>query len=232
MTKTLEITGTLSAPFIPQLSEGWPRLTLRVSSTAGQTLGTFSAQTTVSPMPFRLYLDSQNLEDAEVTLEALCTAGVGAEAVLARTTRTTSIADAISGPLDLSLEALDRGTPDVKIRSVSPSIIELNGEVIIPPELRQEAAILDVTLLVIQEDGYSNRYSSNLAEHSLLLNGDGAPFTLFIDPATVPDGRQVKLNIGLYDLERKTIFAGNSVKDVDLSAPPDLSMLILRKPRR
>ena len=237
MPNTLEITGTLTTPFIPDLAEGSPRLTVTVTGLlegAQQMLATCSAQATGSPLPFRLHLDRLSLGDmAQVTLEARCTAGIGADAVLACTTLTLPIADALQGiPLELNLDAVGSAPQASGKHPLQPTVIELSGRVSVPPELCQEAAYLDAALLVVQDDGHSNRYASNLAEHSLYLKGDGAPFSLFIDTATLPEGQPTKLHLGLYDLERKVIFAGNVLKNLDLANPPDLSMIVLRKPRR
>ncbi|KIY40842.1 hypothetical protein TZ03_09775 [Pseudomonas sp. 10-1B] len=237
MRDTLEITGTLTAPFVPEFAESSTRLSVTVTGLLEgheQLLATCSALATGSPLPFRLHLDRLNLGDmAEVTLEANCTAGIGADAMLARTTQTVSIADAVQGiSLELDLEAVDSASQVPGKHPMQPNVIELSGRVSVPPELCQQAAYLDATLLVVQEDGHSNRYTSNLAEHSLYLKGDGAPFSLFIDAATVPEGLHTKLHLGLYDLERKVIFAGNVLKNLDLSNPPNLSMIVLRRPRR
>jgi hypothetical protein len=236
MSNTLEIFGTLNAPYIPELPEGLPRLAVNVTALTGgdeRIVATCSAQATGSPMPFRLHLDPLSLGDTtQVTVEARCTVGVGEDAVLARATQVVEI-DALQGiPLDLNLEAVQSNFQDTEKHPIQPVVIELNGHVNVPSDLRQEAAYLDATLLLVQEDGYSNRYSSNLAEHSLYLKDDGAPFSLFIDAASLPAGQQVKLHLGLYDRERKVILGGNSVRDLDLSSPPDLSTIVLRKPRR
>jgi len=237
MSDTLEITGTFTAPFFPQLADGSARFTLAVTSLLEgepQVLATCSARATGSPLPFRLHLDRLSLGDmTEVTLQACCTVGIGADAVLARTTQTLLIADALQGmPLELNLDAVDSTSVVPDKHPLQPTVIELSGRVSVPAELCQQAAYLDATLLVVQEDGYSNHYASNLADHSLYLKGDGATFSLFIDTAVLAQGRPIKLHLGLYDLERKVIFAGNVFKDLDLSNPPDLSMIVLRKPRR
>jgi len=233
----MEITGNLATPYIPDLPEGLPRLSVRVTAFIDgheQFLATCSAQASGSPMPFRVHLDPLSLDGLEqVTLEALCTIGPGAEAVVARATQTLAIADVLQGmPLELNLDAVDAAAQASQKYPVEPLVFGLSGQIVVPPELRVEAAYLDAHLLLIQEDGYSNRYASNLAEHSLYLRNGGAPFSMFLDAASVPEGRQAKLHLGLYDLERTVLLAGNVVKNLDLSSPPDLSNIVLRKPRR
>lgn len=237
MLATLEIAGNITAPYIPDLPEGSPRLTVSVTGLAGgteQLLATCSAQASGSPMPFRLHLDRASMTGmVDITLDARCTAGTGKDAVLARMTQSLTTADAARGiPLQLSLEPVGIAASTEDKHPIQPVVMELSGYVSVPPELCQETAYLDATLLVVQDDGRSNRYASNLAEHSLYLKGNGAPFSLFVDTATVPDGLPAKLHLGLYDKERRKIFAGNVVRDLDLSNPPDLSAIVLRKPRR
>ncbi|SPO53700.1 protein of unknown function [Pseudomonas sp. JV551A1] len=237
MSDTLEIRGTLFAPFVPAVAEPPTRLCIIVTGLLEgeeQMLATCSSQATGAPLPFRLHLDRNSLGDiAELTLEARCTAGIGEDAVLARTTQKVLITDVLQGiALELNLVAMDSAPVDPEKHPLPPTVIELTGLVSIPPELCQEVAYLDATLLVVQEDGHSTRYSSNLAEHSLYLKGESAPFSLFIDVATLPKDRPTKLHLGLYNLERNTIYAGNVLKNLDFSNPPDLSMIALRKPRR
>ena len=232
----IEIVGTLNAPYLPSLPEGAPRCSVSVTARVGETQRTFalhSAQCSGSPIPFRMMLDRQSLADVpEFILEARCTVGPLQDDVLARHVQSLTIDDlAQMDALDLNLEAVDPTSEPAGKHPVAPQVIPLGGNVTIPAALRQPQAFLDVTLLLIQDDGYSNRYSSNIAEHSLLVTGDGAPFTLCIDSATVPDGQSVKLHIGLYDLERKRIFAGHVFKNLDLSNPPDLSEIVLKAPR-
>lgn len=232
----IEIIATLATPQLPMLPSGSPRLGIYIY---GQVAGTqcllagSSSQCQGAPMPMRVALDRQVLASArQVTLEAHCSVGVGKDAVIARQTRTLGVDEIETmGPLDLMLEAVDSTEEAPSEQPLTPTVIALTGQVNIPAELMQAQAYLDVALLVIQEDGDSNRFSSNIADHSLYTGGSGAPFTLHIDTATLPEGRQVKLHFGLYDLERKQIFAGNVIRNLDIFNPPDLSDIVLRKPR-
>lgn len=228
----LPIAGTLHAAYIPNASHltGWPRLSISVLDEAGQLLGTCSAQITASPWPFRLYLDHEGLnEDAQVTIQARCTE---ANEVLAEKNLTCPLRDVLNRSTHLKLDPIGDLLRSDQEDVILQDSVRIGALIRIPPQLRHAPAFLDATLLVVQDDGRSNRYASNLAEHSALIRGDRAAFAITIDPLTVPHGSSVKLNVGLYDLERKTIFAGNVIKNLDVRFSGDLDEIVLRKPRR
>jgi|GEM_PF-1000774 len=232
----VEIIATLTSPQLPMLPSGSPRLGIYIYGEVAGTkrlLAGNSSQCLGGPMPMRLLLDQQALASTQqLSLEARCSVGAGEDAVIARHTRTLDVDEIETiGSLDLILEAVDSAEESPSEQPLPPTVVTLTGQVNIPAELMQTPAYLDATLLVIQEDGRSNRYSSNIADHSLYIEGEVAPFTLYIDTATLPTGQQVKLHFGLYDLERKQLFAGNVIKNLDISNPPDLSDIVLRKPR-
>ncbi|MBA1189679.1 hypothetical protein G7Z99_11540 [Pseudomonas entomophila] len=232
---TLSLTGTLTTPVLPHLEEGAPRLSVSLIghlADAQQVLATCSSQCTGVPMPFTLTLDTTAAQRfMAFTVEALCTVGLGEDAIIAQHRETLEF-DQLppAQPLNLVLKATGmaptEGTPHPGTFTL------LGGQVSIPAELRQPHAYLDCALLVIQEDGYSNRYASNIAEHSLYLEGDTAPFTLSVDTAALPPNSRCKLHIGLYSLDRTRLHAGNVIRHIDLNALPDLSAVSLRKPRR
>lgn len=231
----LSLTGTLSPPALPPLDDGAPRLSVSLIGHEGddhQLLGTCGGQCTGAPVPFTLTLDPTAAQRfTTFTLEARCTVGLGEEAIIAQFLDTYALErlgqaesfDLVLNPTDTAPEA---AAPQ------PGSFIVLEGGVSIPAELRQAQAYLDCTLLLIQEDGYSNRYSSNIAEHSAYLEGDQATFALTVDLAALPSDSRCKLHIGLYSLDRTQLYAGTVLRDIDLNAVPDLSALTLRKPRR
>lgn len=232
---TLSLTGTLDTPVLPRLEEGSPRLSVSLIGQGDddhQVLAVCSSQCTGAPMPFTLVIDPVAAQRfTTFILDARCTVGAGDEAIVARRLETLGL-DSLSQaqPFDLRLEPTDSAT---EAASPKPgSFTRLEGRVSIPAELCQAQAYLDCTLLLVQEDGYSNRYSSNIAEHSMYLEGNDATFSLTVDAAVLASNARCKLHFGLYSLDRTRLHAGNVLKNIDLNALPDLSTVSLRKPRR
>ncbi|WP_312933744.1 hypothetical protein [Pseudomonas sp.] len=231
MSDTIEITGILNPPAITDLKDDWPQMTVTVSDAAGQVLGFCSTQVRGSSWPFRLYLNQQGVNpNALVTLEARYISGTGARTELARTTCIMPLSHLALGKLELELGAPTGISPDSPATPTRENLCTLNGHVVLPAELCQSPVFLYATVILAEQDGSNNyHYAGNLAEHSLLIKDakKRAPFSLCIDPNVVPGRKELKLDIRLYDLEQRTIFAGYVINDLDLTTPPDLSALIL-----
>lgn len=233
MSDTVEITGTLSTPYLPTLSEGSPWIGINVRDHGGAIVGSCGAQVTASPLPFRVHIDrSQLAADPQITLEAYCLAGAGSASTLATLSQTLMLHEAIRAPLQLTLQATQGNAGPAEARDNPSATVELSGQVNIPHEVVKHLNKLDATLLAVQEDGDINRFSSNLAEHSMNVSGNQAAFTLFVDPGAVPAGRPLRLHIGLYNQTRNQVFAGKNFRNLDLSNLPDLSDIVLKLPPR
>lgn len=233
-----EIFGTVTSPHLPTLADGAARLSVTLKTETqpyGEFIASWSCQANGSPMPFQLQVDSTCLETEQaLVLEARCSTAPGQAGTVAFASQPfAGEASTQVGPLDLLLEPIDGiAQATAEKMPIPPAIIPLSGVIQIPPELMLEEAYLDTTLLLIQEDGYSNRASSNIAEHSRLIRQPNAPFTLLLDASVIPAGYRVKLHMGLFSLDRQQLLAGNVIKNLDLSNPMDLSEITLRKPRR
>nr|WP_314488716.1 hypothetical protein [uncultured Pseudomonas sp.] len=228
MSDVIEITGTIRAPFLPVTTDGHPRLSVDVKNANGEDLTGFSAQVTGLSLPFRIFLDRASMTDQTlISVQATCETSTGSNVVVARLERTMSLAQATGAPVELELQAQPDVACDQQTAPVQMNLVELSGQVIVPPELRHEGAFIGTALYVEQENGESNLYSSNLTEHGMTHSGNGAAFTLFVDPATIPEGRPVNLSVIFYDREENTLLATASVPHLDLESPSDLSALEL-----
>lgn len=233
-----ELFGTVTSPCLPALQDSASRLSVTLKTEAqpfGQFIASWSCQANGASMPFQMQVDSSSLETEQaLVLEARCstapgpvnTAAFASQPFIRETGRQI-------GPMDLLLETVE-GMAEATVQKmpIPPTITPLSGIIQIPPDLMPEEAYLDTTVLLIQENGHSNKASSNIAEHSMLIRQSRAPFTLFLDASVIPPGRQVKLHLGLYSLDRQQILAGNVIRNLDLSNPADLTEIVLRKPRR
>lgn len=233
MSDVVEITGTLSTPYLPSPSPDLPWLCIEALDADGVVLGGAGAQVSGSPLPFRIHIDRSPLaDDAPITFKARCRAAVGSSLIIADASIVLALAQATQAPVDLELETPEGFESPNRKRPVQMSLIELSGHVHIPPEVVQATNKFDVTLLAVQADGYVNQASSNLAEHSLHITGSEAAFSLFVDADSVPADRPLRLNLGLYNHEGTQIYAGKNFKNLDLSNPPDLSAITLKLPPR
>lgn len=233
MSDMVEINGTLNTPYLQAAQEGSPWLGLEILDAAGERLGYCGAQVTGSPLPFRAHIERKALaDDSLLTLKAYCLAFVGSQSRLAEASTTLTLADATAAPVDLQLEASEGFETSSGLHPIEMRVITLSGRVNIPAEVVKDTNKLDATLLVVQEDGASNRWSSNLAEHSLKITGNKAAFTLFVDADSVPEGRSLRLHLGLYNHEGTEVYAGRNFKELDLGNLPDLSDITLKLPPR
>ncbi|WP_459208049.1 hypothetical protein ACSMEV_08695 [Pseudomonas sp. MLB6B] len=233
MPDIVEITGALSTPYLPTSPDGLPRLIVEALDSSGTLLGLCGAQITGSPLPLRLHLDRSALaDDARITLNARCLASTGSSSVILSTSRNLTLAQATAALLDLELEPVEGFEAAPDLHPLEMRVIELSGHVNIPDEVVKDTNKLDVTLLVVQEDGDSNRRFSNLAEHSMSVSGNQGEFSLFIDAASVPEGRPLRLHLGLYNHEGTEIYAGRNFRALDFGNLPDLSDITLKLPPR
>lgn len=233
MSDVVEIDGTLSTPYLQAAQEGSPWLGLEIFDAAGERLGYCGAQVTGSPLPFRAHIERTALaDDSLLTLKAWCLAAVGSQSRIAEASTTLTLADATAAPVDLQLEASEGFEASSGLHPIEMRVITLSGRVNIPAEVVKDTNKLDATLLIVQEDGASNRRSSNLAEHSLRVTGNQAAFTLFVDADSVPEGRSLRLNLGLYNLEGTQVYAGKNFRNLELGNLPDLSDITLKLPPR
>ncbi len=233
MSDIVEISGTLSTPYLRTSPEGLPRLIVEAFAPSGRLLGHCGAQVTGSPLPFRLHLDRSALaDDARITLSARCLSSTGSPLVIFSASQNPTLAQATEAPVDMELEALEDFEAVHDLHPLEMRVIELSGHVNIPDEVVKGTKKLDATLLVVQEDGGSNRRSSNVAEHSMSVSGNRAEFSLFVDSASVPEGRPLRLQLGVYNHEGTEVYAGRNFKELDLGNLPDLSNITLKLPPR
>lgn len=233
MSDIVGISGTLSIPSLRASSEGLPRLIVEVLDPSGTPLGHCGAQVTGSPLPLRLHLDRSTLaDDARITLNARCLSSTGSSRVLLSASQDLTLAQATEAPVEMALEAFEGFEAAHNPYPPEMHVTELSGMVNVPHEVAKGTNKLSATLLVVQEDGGSNRRSSNLAEHSMSVSGKRAAFSLFVDLASVPEGRPLRLHLGLYNPEGTEVYAGRNFRALDLNNPPDLSDITLKLPPR
>lgn len=228
MSEFIEISGTLNLSRLPFAPWGYPAISVDVTNAAKVDLASSFAQASGTQVPFRIYLAPENLtQDSLITFKATCETAIALDYEVARCERTLTVAEATREPLQLTLQTLPDIDPVWQESSTQARFVELNGRISIPPEFRHADALLLVALYAIRKDGQSNPHTSNVAEYSVSAAGDGVPFALFVDPAVIPDDRQLTLNITSCDQTGAKVYAGGSVP-LDLDNPPDLSALVLR----
>lgn len=221
-----DITGTLTAPALPWQVNGAPRVSVTLKAGDCRVV-VWSAQASHTPIPFRMLVDRDAL-GSELQIEADCVASTGSMEKIASCSQPLLLNEAPSvEPQSLELHMLGDVTAEAPQTEGVPDVVELSGTVSIPENLIREGGCISFTVLVVQDDGQSNLYSSNIAEQRVFSIRPTLPFAFTLDRATVPQGHRVKLAVYLYDQDHTTVVGGRTIKDIDLSDLPDLSDIVL-----
>ncbi|WP_296264866.1 hypothetical protein [Pseudomonas sp. UBA6562] len=228
MSEFIEISGTLNLSRLPFAPWGYPPISIKVTNAAKVRLASSFAQTSGTQVPFRIQLAREAFTpDSLLTLTATCDTAISSDFEVARCERTLTVAEATREPLQLALQTLPDIDPVWQEHPTQAHFVEISGRVSVQPELRHADALLLVALYVVQEDGQSNQRTSNVAEYAVSASGDDVPFALFVDPAVIPDGRPVVLDMTSCDQTGNEIYVGGQLP-LDLDNLPDLSALVLR----
>ncbi|QXH45822.1 hypothetical protein KSS93_23595 [Pseudomonas xanthosomatis] len=234
----VEIFGSVTSPDHLPTTDGPVRLLITakaVSASSQRLIAYCSCQLTGSPMPFNLRVDRSTLAEGEtLTLQAGCGTAPGEDSQVVRTRLPVPLdGQRRIGPLTLQLEPVtDSPQTDALKMPIEPVVISLSLSVVIPEALVKADTHLDVTLLRVQQDGQSNRVSSNIAGASMQHGGNGSPFTLYLDANVLTENDRLKLHVAQYNQERSKALAGYVVRDLGPNDLRDFGEVILRAPRQ
>ncbi|MFK0311355.1 hypothetical protein ACIQUF_08920 [Pseudomonas sp. NPDC090233] len=232
---TIEIVGTVVSPALPNYQEshgvGAPRIDVKLFARSDkQVFSTLSLQASGSPVTFHLSVPRKVVEASRaLALMAECTPYTGDETIIANVQANIDLNDTKDhAPFELILQptsAFPHNDPGKEPGTTS--MHTLHGSVNIPPNCQHADATLQVGLYLVQEDGESNQYSSNIAEYQAAANQPTVNFALAFDSNTFPSGQILSISAFVYDHRAESVCAGRSIDYPDLASPPDLSSIEL-----